>query len=360
MNRDPAPTRQLLVVVTALLVMLWGVLLVGGCRRTSATNGPAATSKKIQVVTTTGMVRDMLIQIMGDSADVHAIMGAGVDPHLYQPSRGDAVRLLEADVVVYNGLHLEGRLGEAIGSREKSGGITIAAGELLDPSKLMDADAGLYDPHIWMDVSLWGETVELVAKALADHFPEERASIVSRAEAYRSELADLDRWGQQAIDSVPEKQRVLVTAHDAFRYFGKRYGVEVHGVQGVSTASTPAISDVNRLVDLIVAKNVPAIFFESSVSPGQVQAIVEGAQQRGLNVSSDSTLLSDSMGADHSPEGTYLGMMRHNFRTITEALGGEVSDASEQAATEPNTPESETEAAAAEPVESEQVAGGSS
>lgn len=328
-----SPDRQLMVVVTSLLLMFWTLLCVAGCG--SSKTGEAIVSGKVQVVTTTGMVRDMLTELLGTDADVHAIMGAGVDPHLYQPTRGDSVRLLEADVVVYNGLHLEGRLGEVIKSRQTAGGITIAAGELLDHAKLMDADAGLHDPHIWMDVSLWSEAVGLVAAELADAIPEHRDAIMGRADAYQLRLADLDQWGARTIETVPKSQRVLVTAHDAFRYFGRRYGVEVHGVQGVSTASTPAINDVNRLVDLIVEKKVPAVFFESSVSPRQVEAIVEGAQTRGLKVSSDSTLLSDSMGADDTPAGNYIGMMRHNFRTIATALGGSAEEPAESAAKSP-------------------------
>ena len=302
--------------------MLWTVLFVGGCRQPAPT--AATNASNLQVVTTTGMVRDMVAALLGPDADVQAIMGPGVDPHLYQPRRGDSVRLLNADVVVTNGLHLEGRLGDIIQQRKTAGGITIAAGELLADDKLMDADAGLHDPHIWMDVSLWSAATDLVAERLASDLPALADQIRQRSKAYREELASLDQWGASAIDSIPESQRVLVTAHDAFRYFGRRYGIEVHGVQGVSTASTPGIQDVNNLVNLIVEKNVPAVFFESSVSERQVRAIVEGAQQHGLKVSSDTTLLSDSMGPDGTPEGTYTGMMRYNFRAITLALGGRI------------------------------------
>tara|TARA_R110002049_G_scaffold46487_1_gene135154 strand:+ start:107059 stop:108261 length:1203 start_codon:yes stop_codon:yes gene_type:complete len=313
--------------VVALVILLWVAILVAGCDRGKGLRGgPAADSQgdgKLDIVTTTGMIRDMVQAIVGDDARVHAMMGAGTDPHLYQPNRGDIVRVLNADIVVYNGLHLEGRLGEVLERRKSSGDTLIAVGELLPPGQLLDADAGLHDPHIWMDVSLWRQATELLATELESSLVGDQQAMAARVKAYRDELTQLDRWGEAAIASIPENQRVLVTAHDAFRYFGKRYGIAVHGVQGVSTVSESAISDVNRLVELIVDKKIPAIFFETSVPQRQIEAIVEGARQKGVNVSSDWTLFSDSMGADNTPEGTYVGMMKHNFRTITEALGGD-------------------------------------
>ena len=313
--------------VIALTMLLLWLAVISGCSRSSdgQNKSLSAGGDKLQIVTTTGMVRDMVQTLVGSDAEVTAIMGPGVDPHLYQPSRGDSIKLLEADIVVYNGLHLEGRLGEVLEARAEANNATIAVAETLDTSDLMDADAGLHDPHIWMNVSLWKDAALNVASTLADRIPEHADSILERAAKLEQELEQLDQWGEATISSIPESQRVLVTAHDAFQYFGQRYGVEVHGVQGVSTISDAAISDVNRLVDLIVERQVPAVFFESSVSPRQVKAIVEGAQQRGLDVSSDSTLLSDSMGADGTPEGTYIGMMRHNFGTIATALGGQVT-----------------------------------
>lgn len=324
-NEQAKPSHQLMALITPIMLLLW-LAVSSGC--SSSSDGPndsvSAGGAKPQIVTTTGMVRDMVQTLVGTDAEVTAIMGPGVDPHLYQPSRGDSIKLLEADIVIYNGLHLEGRLGEVLEARAKSNNATIAVAETLDESELLDADAGLHDPHIWMNVALWKDAAANVASALADRMPEHADAIFERAENLERELAQLDKWGEATIASIPESQRVLVTAHDAFQYFGQRYGVEVHGVQGVSTISDAAISDVNRLVDLIVERQVPAVFFESSVSPRQVKAIVEGAQQRGLDVSSDSTLLSDSMGADGTPEGTYIGMMRHNFATIATALGGRV------------------------------------
>lgn len=330
--KQAKPAFRLISVVIPTVLLLW-LAVTAGCDRSSGPQGQGSNAKP-KIVTTTGMIRDMVQTLVGPDAEVTAIMGPGVDPHLYQPSRGDSVELLEADIVVYNGLHLEGRLGEVLETRSDSNDATIAVGETLDEEALLDADAGLHDPHIWMNVSLWRDATTNVASALADLMPELAETILARAEQLDLELDELDQWGEATIASIPESQRVLVTAHDAFQYFGKRYGLEVHGVQGVSTISDAAISDVNRLVDLIVDRKVPAVFFESSVSPRQVKAIVEGAQQRGLDVSSDSTLLSDSMGADGTPEGTYIGMMRHNFETIAEALGGQATEPGTAAANE--------------------------
>ncbi len=318
------PSFRLILIVFPVVLVLW-VALTAGCNRTVATNGVKPIAKP-KIVTTTGMVRDMVSALVESDAEVTAIMGPGVDPHLYQPTRGDSVKLLRADIVVYNGLHLEGRLGEVLESRSKANGPTIAVGETLPLDRLLDADAGVHDPHIWMDIALWSDAASEVAERLAIAMPEHADAIRRRSEAYCQRLALLDQWSTETLATIPESQRVLVTAHDAFQYFGRRYGIEVHGVQGVSTISDAAISDVNRLVELIVTRKVPAVFFETSVSPRQVKAIVEGARRRGLDVSSDSTLLSDSMGADNTPEGTYVGMMQHNIRTIARALGGKVVD----------------------------------
>jgi manganese/zinc/iron transport system substrate-binding protein len=311
--------------------MLWLAIMMAGCAPSpngNQKNQAAADASPLRILTTTGMVRDMVLALVGPESErgliaVRAIMGPGVDPHLYQPNRGDSVRLLDADIVVYHGLHLEGRLGDVLRRRTTANGPSIAVGELLPTDQLLSADAGVHDPHVWMDVSLWSQAVARLAEELSPLLGIEPSILDQRVADYQAELAELDRWGQAAIDTIPQRQRILVTAHDAFQYFGRRYGLAVHGVQGVSTLSESAISDINRLVDLMVENKVPAIFFETSVSRRQVEAIVEGAQRKQLNVSSDWSLFSDSMGAEGTSEGTYLGMMKHNFTTITKALGGD-------------------------------------
>ncbi len=311
------------------LAMLWTVLVLVGCNSRSSSaprnsdGSPVSAGAKLEVVVTTGMVRDLVDSLLDDDIRVTAIMGPGVDPHLHQPTRTDAVRISGADLVVYNGLHLEGRLGEVLESRAKFGKPTIAVGDQLDPDQLLDADAGLHDPHIWMDVALWAEAANGVARELIQWQPGRAESIEKARRRLNAQLTALDQWSEQTLATIPDSQRVLITAHDAFRYFGRRYNLEVHGVQGISTMSEAAISDANRLVDLIVTRHVPAVFFETSVSQRQVKAIVEGARQRGMTVSSDATLYSDSLGAEASEAGTYLGMIQANVRTIANALGGQ-------------------------------------
>ena len=312
-----------------LLIMLWGTLVSVGCNRQIGPNaGPGANAvangQSLEVVVTTGMVRDLVDALLPDDIRVTALMGPGVDPHLHQPTRTDAVRINSADLVVYNGLHLEGRLGEVLDSRSKSGKATISVGDQLPEARLLDADAGLHDPHIWMDVALWSEAAEGVAAELVQWQPSRKQEIAGALVELKTNLTTLDQWSERTLATIPEKQRILITAHDAFRYFGRRYAMEVHGVQGVSTMSEAAISDANRLVDLIVSRGVSAVFFETSVSERQVKAIVEGARRRGMNVSSDSTLYSDSLGNETSDAGTYVGMIRHNVRTMATALGGQV------------------------------------
>lgn len=306
---------------------LLAIALLSGCKKSdSAAENVSDPNKRPQIVATTGMVGDLVRGIVGEAADVTVLMGPGVDPHLHQPSRSDAVALSQADIVIYNGLHLEGQLGEVLESRTSRGGQTIAVGEMLPKDQLLDADGSWHDPHIWMDVKLWADTITPLTEKLSKALPEHAATFQASAEAYREELLELDRWAAACLESIPKKQRVLITAHDAFRYFGRRYDVEVYGVQGVSTTSEAGITDVNRLVNLIVERDVKAVFFESSVSPRQVKAIVHGANSRDKEVSSDHVLYSDSMGPADSNADTYIGMIRHNTRTITEALGGTVVD----------------------------------
>lgn len=309
------------VAAAALIASLAVCIVFAGCGDSA---GPA-TSGKPSIVVTTGMVGELVQAIVKETAEVQVMMGPGVDPHLHQPTRGDAVDLKRADVVVYNGLHLEGQLGAALQQRALSGGNTFVVAEGVPTDQLLAAEAGFRDPHLWMDLSLWAQAVVPLAEKLAAVFPQHREAYLANAEAYRDQLMQLDRWAAKSLESIPPGQRVMITAHDAFRYFGRRYGLEVHGVQGVSTVSEAAIRDVTQLVELIVQQDVPAVFFETSVSKRQVEAIVDGARARGKTVSADHTLYSDSLGPTGSGADTYLGMMRANVQTITEALGGEVA-----------------------------------
>jgi manganese/zinc/iron transport system substrate-binding protein len=270
------------------------------------------------------MVGDIVRQVAGDRANVTSLMGEGVDPHLYKPTRDDVAKLLAADTVFYSGLMLEGRMTDTFLKVSRRGTPVYAVTELLEEKYLLEPPgfAGHWDPHVWMDVAAWGKAVEAVAKSLAEFDPTNAALYRSNAVVYGAELKLLDEYAKKTLATVPEKQRVLVTAHDAFNYFGRAYGVKVMGIQGISTESEAGVEDINRLVKYIVDNKIPAIFIESSVSDKNVRAIIEGAKSRGWTLRIGGTLFSDAMGKPGTYEGTYLGMLDHNVTTITRALGG--------------------------------------
>ena len=276
------------------------------------------------IVATTGMVADLVRHVGGDRVEVEALMGEGVDPHLYNPTRDDALKLMRADVIFYNGLHLEGRMTELFNKMERKGVPVIAvagvlAKEFLLPDQEID---GAPDPHVWMDVSAWEKALGEVQRGLSAYDPEHAAEYAANAKVYRERLRALDEYIRETMGTIPKGQRVLVTAHDAFHYFSRAYGIEVMGVQGLSTESEAGVSDINRLVDFLVKRKIPAVFVESSVSDKNVRAVVEGARSRGHEVVIGGQLFSDAMGASGTYEGTYLGMLDHNATVIAKGLGG--------------------------------------
>lgn len=284
-------------------------------------------SGKLRVVATTGMVADLAKRVGGDRVDVRALMGPGVDPHLYRPTPGDLRVLEAADVVLYNGLLLEGRMVEVLGRLGAKKSVVAVAEGLghSEPGAGGGGGAGgagdhHLDPHVWFDVARWSRALDRVTKALMARDPAGRDEYERRAREYAGELAELDAWCRSELAAVPEARRVLITAHDAFGYFGRAYGVEVHGLQGVSTDSEASLAEVRRLVELIAARGVRAVFVESSVPRKTIEALVEGAAARGHTVRIGGELFSDAMGPEGTPEGTYPGMVRHNVRTIVEAL----------------------------------------
>jgi manganese/zinc/iron transport system substrate-binding protein len=265
------------------------------------------------------MVGEVVERVGGDRVEVVVLMGEGVDPHLYKPSPGDIIALSRADMIVFSGLHLEGKMGEVferLGRSKPSVPLAdgIASGSLLETS------GGQVDPHVWFDVRLWAEVVLAARDALAGFDPPYASRYARNAEAYREELIRLDAEVRGQIAAIPESRRLLVTAHDAFGYFGRAYGIEVQAIQGISTESEAGVHEINALVDLLVARRVPAVFVEASVSDRNVRALVEGCAARGHRVRVGGELFSDSMGTPGTPEGTYVGMVRHNVSTITEAL----------------------------------------
>lgn len=283
---------------------------------------------RLRVVTTTGMVTDIAHGVAGDRAEVVGLLGAGVDPHLYAPTRNDTKRLLSADVVLYNGLFLEGKMTDALIRAATSGRKVYAVTERLEPAYLLEPEefAGHHDPHVWMDPEAWARAVGVVRDALIEADPGGRAAYEANTSAYLARLDALAAYARRVLATVPESQRVLVTAHDAFNYFGRRYGFEVVGIQGLSTESEAGVRDIERLVDLIVEREVPAVFVESTVSERNIRALEAGAKARGHEVSIGGVLFSDAMGPAGTYEGTYVGMIDHNVTTIARSLGGEAPE----------------------------------
>jgi len=293
----------------------------GGCWRSAA----EGKSYPYKAVTTVAMVTDIVKNVAGDKAQVTGIIGEGVDPHLYKPTRDDMVTLMNADIIFYNGLMLEGKMADTLAkvSRDKP---AFAVAEALDKEYLLarEGAAGHPDPHVWMDPSAWAQAVQAVAKALRDFDPPNAAYYQANADAYANRLMALHEYGKKVLATVPETRRVLITSHDAFNYFGRAYGLTVLGVQGISTESEAGLQDINRLVDIIVDRDVRAVFVETSVSPKNIQALIDGAKARGKEVAIGGSLFSDAMGAPGTYEGTYIGMLDHNISTVARALGGEV------------------------------------
>jgi manganese/zinc/iron transport system substrate-binding protein len=286
------------------------------------------TGDRYTIVTTVGMIEDVARHIAGDRAEVIGLMGSGVDPHLYKPTRTDIRRLMDADVIFYNGLLLEGKMADALIRAATSGKKVHAVTELLDEQYLLEPAEfeGLYDPHVWMDPAAWSQTIDVIRDKLVDFDAGGKDVYTNNADAYRSKLAELDAYAARVLSSVPEQQRVLVTAHDAFNYFGRRFGYEVVGIQGLSTESEAGVRDIENLVDMLVDRNVGAVFFESTVSDRNIKALIAGAKARGHTVVIGGELFSDAMGNADTYEGTYIGMIDHNVTTIARALGGDAPE----------------------------------
>lgn len=275
------------------------------------------------ITCTTGMVTDIVRNVAGDKARVEGIIGEGVDPHLYQATRNDIARLVASDVVFYNGLLLEGKMSDVLIKVSRTRPV-FAVTELIDESLLLEPPefAGHRDPHVWMDVLLWKKCTEMVARTLAEYDTANAEYYRTNYERYAETLDKLHAYAVERLSSVPEKSRVLVTAHDAFNYMAREYGLEVRGIQGISTESEAGVADVNRIVELLVERGIRAVFVETSVSDKNVRALVEGAKARGHDVVIGGSLFSDAMGKPGTYEGTYVGMIDHNVTVIARALGG--------------------------------------
>lgn len=278
-------------------------------------------SAPLKVVATTGMIGDLAMHIGGEHVVVESLMGPGVDPHLYRATQGDIKRLTQADVILYNGLHLEGKM-VAIFAKLARRKVCVAVAESIPTEKLRQPPEfeGQYDPHVWFDLSLWKIAGERVLEVLSELRPDDASELSANATKYFQELDALEQWAREKVTTVPVSQRVLVTAHDAFGYFGDAYGFEVMALQGMSTATEYGLHDLKRLTDLILARGIKSIFVESSVPKRFIESLLAGVNARGGKVTLGGELFSDAMGESGTTEGTYLGMFRHNVETIATAL----------------------------------------
>ena len=308
--------------MTRLPLLLLVPALLAACGPAEGGSDAPLAERPVRVVATTSMIADLAREIGGDRVDVEGLMGPGVDPHLYRPRESDVARLVGADVVLYNGLELEGKMGEVLEQVEGRGIVAEPVAEAVPEAALLAPAEfqGNPDPHVWMDVMLWSEVAAAVAATLADLDPAHAETYDANLLAYQARLDSLDAYVRERVAEVPEGRRVLVTAHDAFNYFGRAYGFEVRGLQGLSTATEAGTADVRDLAAFVAERGIPAMFVESSVSPRSIEAVREAVRARGAAVEIGGNLFSDALGDAGTPEGTYEGMIRHNVDTIVAAL----------------------------------------
>ncbi len=302
------------------------VAAVGACADDAADNSDTVVGDRpYRITATVGMVGDIAEQVAGNRAEVNVIIGPGVDPHLYTPTRDDVVSFKDADIIFYTGLLLEGRMIDTLTAVGRTKPV-YAVTDLIDRNYLIEAH-GQFDPHVWMDVSAWSQAVEVVSRSLAEFDPDSTDYYERNAQRYRQQLDKLHQYGLRHTATIPgargDHKPLMVTSHDAFNYFGKAYGLDVRGVQGLSTESEAGLKRVNDLIDLIVKTRTAAVFVETTVSQQNIQALIEGARARGHEVEIGGELFSDAMGAEGTYEGTYVGMLDHNLTTATQALGGQ-------------------------------------
>lgn len=301
-------------------VILALALVLGACRGTPDPSSPP--DGRLKVVATTNIVGDLVAAIGGEAVDVRSLMGPGVDPHLYKASEGDVRRMAAADVIFYGGLHLEGKLSEVFEQMRSRGIKTAAVTDGNPSSSYIESPnfGGNYDPHIWFDVSLWQGAARHVHASLVAMDSTLATSVGANLAQYLGELDSLDSYVRRRSAEVSEEQRVVITSHDAFGYFGRAYGFDVRGLQGISTVLEAGAADVQELADFVAERRIPAMFVESSVPPRGIEAVREAVRARGQDVEIGGNLFSDALGSPDSSEGDYIGMFRHNIDTIVDAL----------------------------------------
>jgi manganese/zinc/iron transport system substrate-binding protein len=309
--------RKLLATITI------GLIALSGCTSSSASGDEPIGDRPVRVTTTTNFITDTVQRIGGGAVEVTGLMGPGVDPHLYRASAGDVQSLRDADVIFYGGLQLEGRMADLLDELEEEQ-LTKAVTDDLPRDQLLEPAEGVaeqYDPHIWFDVTLWQQVSRTIAATLSERDPARAADYQANLDSYLAELTELDTYVTERMASIPPERRLLVTSHDAFEYFGRRYGLDVAGIQGISTAAEATTSDVERVAELVASRGVPAVFVESSVPRQTIDALIAAAAQRGAAVTVGGELFTDAAGSPGTPEGTYTGMLRANADLIADGLG---------------------------------------
>ena len=308
-------------IITDMRFFLLSALLIF-CAACTESSGSIKREGTIKVVTTTALIWDLVENIAGEKAETISLMGTGVDPHLYKASAGDVGKLAGADMIFYNGLHLEGKITDVLGQMRKSGIFTVGVADGIDKSLLLSLEEyeGYYDPHIWFDVTLWKKAAKVVMEAFSLYDPQNARIYKRNAESYLKELDLLQAYIQKRIATLQPERRVLITAHDAFSYFGRGYGFEVMGLQGISTDSEASVADIRNLSKTITERKIPAVFVETSISPRYMRALQASVKARGFDVEIGGSLYSDSMGSLGTEEGTYIGMFKSNVDTVVESL----------------------------------------
>lgn len=294
------------------------IALTIGC---NPNNSQTPDDGKPTIVATTSIVADIATNLCSDFADVKSLMGPGVDPHLYKASHGDIELLSSADVILYNGLHLEGKMSEIL-EKLKSSKTVIAVSDGVDPSliRTINEDANVHDPHIWFDISIWSKGVSYVAETLQKKYPAHKDVIQQRTNTYLHQMDSVHQACLKTVAELPVEKRILITSHDAFEYFGRSYQFKVRGLQGISTLSESGLKDVTDMVNFIIDNKIKAVFVENSVPQKALRSVIDGCKSKGHNVVVGGELFSDALGAERTPEGTYLGMIYYNVETVTNAL----------------------------------------
>ncbi|MBC6436755.1 MAG: zinc ABC transporter substrate-binding protein [Rhodobacteraceae bacterium] len=307
-------TGKMFMIAAAVLAM---VLPVG---RTTA-------QERLTVVATTGMIADAALNVGGDLVDVHSLMGPGVDPHSYRQTRTDITAMANADLVLWNGLYLEAQLEEFLFNLGQDRPV-VAVAEAIPENLLigLEDEEGRFDPHLWMNPNLWSRVVINIRDAMIQVNPENTETFTANAESYLDQVLGVARYTTQVLSTVPVESRVILSSHDAFSYFGAAYGFEVIGIQGISTESEAGLHRIAELVDLLVERDIRAVFVETSVSNRNIRALIEGTAAQGHEVIIGGALFSDAMGVPGTYEGTYVGMIDHNATTIATALGGKAPE----------------------------------